>query len=121
MAERNTKKRKAYELVRALSGNLYMEGVYCKYYFDEPYAALFKEYPAAVTTVVLLNRVEESDTRYGARLCKLISYTTDGKPNVIGYYVPVCTVTSEKEATEAMETNMRGRAVLAEFFGGGRA
>lgn len=120
MAITNYKKRKAYELVRVRSGKLYMEAAYCKYYFNLPYAAIFAEYPVPVTKVVVLRKVAETDTHYGAHLCKLISYTTDGSPNVIGYYVPVRTVTSEKEATEAVEMDIRGNALVAEALGGNR-
>ena len=69
---------KPYELIRAKSGNLYMEGAYCKYYYQLPYAALFEEYPAEQTKVVLLRRVEENEqNNFGVRLCKLINKETN--------------------------------------------
>ena len=113
------KKHNPYELIRAKSGNVYMTAAYCKYYLQLPYAALFEEYPASITKVVLLRRVEEHEQNsFGVRLCKLIHHQADGAAKEIGLYVPICTVSSEKEATEELEKNVRGKAAVAELFGG---
>lgn len=106
MAEIKTYNPKPYMLTKVKNSRIVLNAAYCKYYPQAPYVALFESYPAATTKVMLLRKVADDADSYGFRLCELCRRELDGSQKNIGRYVPVCTVTSEKEATEAMERHI---------------
>lgn len=106
MAEIKTYNPKPYVLTKEKNSRVVLNAAYCKYYPHAPYVALFESYPAAVTKVMLLRKVADDADSYGFRLCKLCRKDLDGSQKDIGLYVSICTVNSEKEATEAMERHI---------------
>ena len=113
-------KHKPYELVRAQSGSPYMDAAYCKYYPKVPYVAVFEEYPAEHTKVVVFRKVDAVDTIQltNRNICKLIAHKPDGTSQLIGHYKPVSTVTTEKQATEAVTKHIQSCGFLQRTLGG---
>lgn len=103
-------KNSVYQLIRVNNGNISFSAAYAKYYLEHPYVALFEEYPAAQTRILVCQRVPEDATHYGLRLCKLVSSGNAGTKNVIGHYVAIATVSTEKEALEKIQIHEKGNA-----------
>lgn len=110
-----------YQMIRVKNENVCFSAAYAKYFMDQPYVALFEKYPAAQTRILVCQQVSEESTHYGLRLCKLVSCGNAGARNVIGYYVPIATVSTEKEALEKIrihsDGNTRAAAILEELRG----
>lgn len=115
---KESKKMLPYSLKRETSGELLMDGQYVKHYF-EGYCALFEKYPATSTTVWLCRKLDFADRSYKNNLCILYRNYPNEPSTLIGYYVFLCEVSSESEATKKMQEEIEGdlffRSIIEEF------
>lgn len=108
-----------YILIRSKDQQKIMTAAYCKFFFPEPYIALFEDYPSADTRVLVCRRAEEG-RQYGYREMELCSVEPGGSRKQIGRYVTVCECRSEQEAVNRVQENVRGAsALLAALAGDG--
>lgn len=86
-------------------------GEYCKYFPDRQHIALFAQYPAQETEVLICRKcnLEGSNLQY-------LLKTSSGKE--IGFYTPVATVYSEEEAIAWVQRSQEGDALLRKLLGG---
>ena len=108
-----------YKLIRCRDDRQMFGAVYVKYFPDGNYCALFEEYPAAETRIMLCRKVSNDTKRYGARLCKLMQVTASDPEKQIGFYVTVCEARSEAEVSLYYENNLIGNLILQATLGGG--
>lgn len=104
---------KQVQLVRLFDNKTVFDAAYVKYFPNPdgpgmlPYCALFDEYPAIETTIKLCKKVEVDAAQGNMNACRLVSQGKD-----VGFYIPLATVHSEKEATNRVNANYRGMMVL---------
>lgn len=107
-----------YQLINQATQQIRFEAMYVKYYFETPYCAIFEEYPAASTRILICRRLPDGEQNYRVTRCSLISRTLSGERKDIGTYVIEKEVRTEKDATAAVEASLRGTVALQRALGG---
>lgn len=108
---------KAYVLKRDTNKEVMFEAAYAKHYY-EGYCALFENYPANDTRVLLCRRLPKQDQSYKHNLMALIQQYPDGESRICGYFVIIREVASEEDATRVMQENISGVTAMNQILGG---
>lgn len=101
-----------YQLIREKNNAVLFEASYVKHFLEVNYCAMFLQYPVEHTVVKVCKRISDKDKSYGNHTCRLVSRGIDSPEVEIGKYIPICDVTSEHEAIEAVEANVKAEQTL---------
>lgn len=101
-----------YQLIRERDNTVLFEASYVKHFLEVNYCAMFLQYPMERTAVKVCKRIPEKDKSYGNHICRLVSRGIDSPEVEIGKYISICDVTSEQEAVEAVEANVKAEQAL---------
>lgn len=107
-----------YQLIAEEDQTLRFSGAYTKYFPSSPYCAIFEDYPAQHTHVLVCKKVEDGQTGYGLHRCRLLTYQDRASPIELGTYVVIREVSSEEEAVKVVNANLRGQEELLKIFKG---
>lgn len=108
---------KSYVLKRDTTNETMFEATYAKHYY-EGYCAMFENYPASNTRVLLCRRLDRQDKSYRHNLMSLIQQYPEGESRHCGYYVIIKEVSSEEEATNVMLANIAGLMAMKQALEG---
>lgn len=107
-----------YQLIRENDGTVRFEGAYVKYYPGSAYCAVFEHYPAKQTRILICRQIESDHAHYGHHRCRLQRVQSHTTPAEVGCYTVLCEVSSEEEATKAVEANRKGMEALQKILQG---
>ena len=85
-------------------------GQFVKYFLGQPYIAVFSEYPAQETTVMVLAATSQTES---AICYRLVNRATN---QVIGCYTPLRTVRTEAEAQKLVKQESAAMGDLLELI-----
>lgn len=86
------------------NGEVIFTGAFTKHIMGKPYCAVFKEYPAAITQILLLR--EANIPSY--QNCELFSCSINEESIKIGNYIPIGEAKTEKEMLKRFQAQENG-------------